>query len=144
MKSLYDQIEDLDKSLPPTPSRYVIRDGSKSRYWEVNLNRLKSMDMVHIYLLSDSILVTNWRKDIQTGKTRMVVDKVFQLDDIGVVDVKDTVDLSNAFKIMRHPDVFMYKSETLEDKNALLGIIRSTAHDKHVPESGKPFLNSIY
>ncbi len=71
------------------PPKYIVRDG-KSRIWEMSLTRQKPSEMVHIYILDNAVFVTSWKKNLNTGKTRMVVDKYWSLVDIGIVDVKDS------------------------------------------------------
>ena len=90
MKTLFDQIEGLSKLLPAKNDRFVVRDGLKSRFWEVNAQRFKSNEMVHIYVLSDALLVTSWKKNVITGKAKMTVDRVWDITEIGIVDVKDS------------------------------------------------------
>ncbi|KAJ3268238.1 exocyst complex component exo84 [Borealophlyctis nickersoniae] len=129
MQSLYDNVEGLQKALPDSPNHFLVRDGSKSRCWEVNPATNKQKQPVSFYLLSEALVVATRKKSIITGKSRMVVDKCWGLMDLAVIDVKDSVDVSNAFRVMKHPDVFLYRSETLEEKRGLLSAIKRITDD---------------
>ncbi|KAJ3031338.1 exocyst complex component exo84 [Rhizophlyctis rosea] len=59
----------------------------------------------------------------------MSVDKCWGLVDLAVIDVKDSADVTNAFRIMKHPDVFLYRTETMEDKRGLLAAIKRLTDD---------------
>ncbi|KAJ3162605.1 exocyst complex component exo84 [Geranomyces variabilis] len=121
LSALYETIEGLSKILPPTPTRYLIRDGSSTRYSEINPSNLnKVVQNVHFFLLSDALLVTTKKRGIISGKSRMVLDKCWSVGDVAIIDVKDSTEVSNAFKVLRHPDTFIYRSETLEEKRTFL------------------------
>ncbi|TPX54804.1 hypothetical protein PhCBS80983_g05744 [Powellomyces hirtus] len=125
LSTLYETIEGLSKILPPTQSRYLIRDGTTSRYAEINPQNLnKVIQNVHFFLLSDTLLVTTKKRGIISGKSRMVLDKCWSVGDVAVIDVKDSMEVSNAFKVLRHPDTFIYRSETLEEKRAFLSTFK--------------------
>ena len=38
-------------------------------------------------------------------------------------------DVTNAFKIIKHPDMYIYKTETLEEKRAILNAIKRVTDD---------------
>ncbi|KAI8919725.1 hypothetical protein BC831DRAFT_480271 [Entophlyctis helioformis] len=142
MKALYANIEGLQKLLPESKNRHIVRDGSKTRYWEVNSTTFKQKDMVHLYLFSDALVVVSWKKSIITGKARMVAETAWGLSEIGFIDMKDAPDVTNAFKVVKHPDVSIYRTETLEEKRAFLGAIKRItdeilAHKRREKESAK-------
>ncbi|KAJ3015674.1 exocyst complex component exo84 [Thoreauomyces humboldtii] len=121
LSTLYDTIEGLSKILPPSTSRYLIRDGTSTRFSEVNpANLNKTVQNVHFFLLSDALVVSTKKRGIISGKSRMVLDKCWGVGDVAVIDVKDSMEVSNAFKVMRHPDTFIYRSESLEEKRSFL------------------------
>ncbi|TPX67222.1 hypothetical protein SpCBS45565_g03925 [Spizellomyces sp. 'palustris'] len=124
MEALYETVEGLQKVLPEWRNRYLVRDGSHARFAEVNPANYKTVQNVHFYLLSDTLLVTTKKKNIISGKSRMVLDKCWSLADVAVVDMKDSIEVSNAFKVMRHPDMFIYRSESLEEKRSFLGAFK--------------------
>ena len=123
----------------------MIRDGSKKRYWEINPNTFKQKEMVHLYLFNDALVVVSWKKNMITGKARMVADISWALNEIGFIDMKDsqgmntpfnhdsnfdiiivntTLDITNAFKIVKHPDIFIYRTETADEKRQILTAIK--------------------
>ena len=76
--------------MPEVSSRYIIRDGSKVRCWEVNPSSYKTKDVAHIFILNDILLIAEWKKNIVTGKSRMVAEHVWNLSEIGFIDMKDS------------------------------------------------------
>ncbi|KAK5666484.1 hypothetical protein BDV3_006192 [Batrachochytrium dendrobatidis] len=129
MKLLYTNIDGLQKILPESKQRYLVRDGSKTHYWEVSTTTFKQKDMVHLYLFNDTLVQVSWKKSIITGKARMFAEIAWGLSEIGFIDMKDSPDVSNAFKIVRHPDASIYRTETLEEKRAILASIKRITDD---------------
>eukprot|EP00842_Homolaphlyctis_polyrhiza_P006746 jgi/Hompol1/7072/HPOL_005178-RA len=129
MKVIYATIDGLQKLLPESKGRYLLREGSKTRFYEVNPASFKQKDMVHLYLFNDSLVVASWKKSIMTGKARMVAEAAWNLSEIGFIDMKDSPDVTNAFKIVKHPEVSIYRSEVLEDKRAILAAIKRITDD---------------
>ncbi|KAI9090940.1 hypothetical protein DFS34DRAFT_636127 [Phlyctochytrium arcticum] len=124
MEVLYDVVEGLQKVLPEWRNRYVVRDGSQARFAEVNPINYKTVQNVHVYILSDTLLVTTKKKNIISGKSKMILDKCWSLADVAVIDMKDSTEVSNAFKVMRHPDMYIYRCESLDDKRSFLGAFK--------------------
>ncbi|KAJ3124083.1 exocyst complex component exo84 [Nowakowskiella sp. JEL0407] len=122
MSLLYDSVEGFKKALPPSSSRQILHQTNEANITEINLlsNKQKS---VQIYVLSDAILVTSRKKNIIPGKVKLVVERCFKIEEIAMVDVKDT-EYTNAFKVLKHPDVYIYKSEFFEDKRATLSALK--------------------
>ncbi|KAJ3099787.1 exocyst complex component exo84 [Phlyctochytrium planicorne] len=117
---LYETIEGLQKVLPFSPTRYVVRDGIESRFWEVNPATFRQRQPVQIYLLNDAVIVTSKKKNMISGKTKLVVEKCLRFSEVAVIDLRDSGDITNAFKVMCHPDVFLFRSEDVEEKKQLL------------------------
>ncbi|KAI8843644.1 hypothetical protein BC829DRAFT_400805 [Chytridium lagenaria] len=107
--NLYEFIEGLQKVLPISNSRYVVKDGFSTRFWEVNPATFRQRQPVQIFLLNDSVLVTSRKKS-----------KCLRLSDCAIIDIKDSPDITNAFKVMCHPDVYLFRSEESEEKRQLL------------------------
>ena len=110
--------------LPESPNRYIVRDGISSRYFEINPSTYKDKDSAFIYVLNDTLVIASWKKNMITGKNRLVADKVWNLAEIGFIDMKDSPDVTNAFKIIKHPDMTIYRADTLEEKRSLLAVIQ--------------------
>ncbi|KAJ3328132.1 exocyst complex component exo84 [Blyttiomyces sp. JEL0837] len=129
LTDLYDTIEGLQKVLPPSKSRTMIRDGSSVRFWEVGLSNYKPKQAVYIYVLSDALLITVKKKNLISGKARIVLERCFRISEIAIIDMKDSSDVSNAFKIMSHPDVFVFKSESGSEKRNLLALVKRLSEE---------------
>ncbi|KAJ3042059.1 exocyst complex component exo84 [Rhizophlyctis rosea] len=138
MQALYENVEGLMKSLtllpPPLPgtTRFLVRsdnDAAKPRSTEINLTTFKPIKPVYFYVLSDALIVATKKKSLITGKNRMSVDKCWGLIDLAVVDVKDSADATNVFKVMKHPDVYLYRSDSVEEKRGLLAAIKRLTDD---------------
>ncbi|KAJ3230788.1 exocyst complex component exo84 [Chytriomyces hyalinus] len=141
MEQLYETIDGLKKLLPHSKSRVIIRDGSDSHLSEINPTTFKMKQQIFLHVLNDTLLVVIKKKNILNGKSKMVIEKCFRVAEMALIDVKDSADVTNAFKIMSHPDVFMYRAETWEEKRSLLVVIKRVA-DELVGAKKKDFLNS--
>ncbi|TPX74556.1 hypothetical protein CcCBS67573_g04173 [Chytriomyces confervae] len=141
MEGLYETIDGLKKLLPHSKSRIIIRDGSDSHLSEINPTTFKMKQQIFLHVLNDTLLVVIKKKNILNGKSKMVIEKCFRVAEMALIDVKDSADVTNAFKIMSHPDVFMYRAETWEEKRSLLVVIKRVA-DELVGAKKKDLLNS--
>ncbi|KAI8803168.1 hypothetical protein BJ742DRAFT_872731 [Cladochytrium replicatum] len=141
MEAFYEMAEGLQKCLPDDQVRTIIRNGAESRFWEINTSNEKQKQAVQIHVLSDAMVVTVKKKSMISGRSRLVVDKCWKLSEIAVIDVKDTgkyltsiystllltnlnQEYSNGFKVMKHPDTVLYRSETFEEKRVTLSSIK--------------------
>lgn len=129
LKILYQIMDGLAKVLPEAPGRFIVRDGTTSRFSEINPATYKEKDQAFIYVLNDALVVATWRKNMITLKNRLVADRAFALEEIGFIDMKDSPELTNAFKIIKHPEDILFRSETSEEKHALLKIIQSLTEE---------------
>jgi hypothetical protein len=109
--------------VPEIGSRELLLDGTSVRIWEINASTYKQKDLVFIHVLSDAIVVALWKKNMISGKNRMSVDKCFPINEIGFIDMKDSPEMMNAFKILKGTETFMFRAETLQEKRALLNTI---------------------
>ncbi|KAJ3255507.1 exocyst complex component exo84 [Boothiomyces macroporosus] len=119
MKALYRDIDGLSKSLPESPSRFVIHNGTSTRISEINPNTFKAKDSVYIHVFTDSLIICCWKKNVLSGKNRLTVDKVFNITEIGFIDMKDSPGT----------DTFMYKAETLQEKRTVLNAITKLTNE---------------
>jgi hypothetical protein len=94
LKALYSAMEGLQKVLPESPGRYIVRDGISSRFTEVSSATYKdSKEHSYIYLLSDYLVVASWKKNLISGKNRFVVDKAWPLSEIVSLTLLVVIDL---------------------------------------------------
>ncbi|KAJ3318000.1 exocyst complex component exo84 [Boothiomyces sp. JEL0866] len=119
MKALYRDIDGLSKALPESSSRFVIHNGTSTRISEINPNTFKPKDSVYIHVFTDSLIICCWKKNVLSGKNRLTVDKVFNITEIGFIDMKDSP----------ASDTFMYKAETLQEKRAVLNAITKLTNE---------------
>ncbi|KAJ3347938.1 exocyst complex component exo84 [Kappamyces sp. JEL0680] len=129
MKAMYKEIEGLQKALPELPSRELLLDGTSVRIFEINASTYKQKDLVFIHVVSDAVVIAVWKKNMMSGKNRLVVEKWFAINEIGFIDMKDSPDMMNAFKILKGSETFMFRAETLQEKRTLLNIITKITSD---------------
>ncbi|KAJ3018728.1 UNVERIFIED_CONTAM: exocyst complex component exo84 [Siphonaria sp. JEL0065] len=129
MENLYETIDGLKKVLPISKARHIIRDGTDTRISEINPSNYKQKQQVFMHVLNDTLLVVIKKKNILNGKTKTVIEKCFRLIEMAIIDMKDSSDITNAFKIMSHPDVYMYRTETWEEKRSLLAVIKRVSDE---------------
>lgn len=101
--------------MPENPDRYLIRDGAKSRLWEIT----KAARMAHLYITSDCIILAVWKKHKISGKTNLVAYKIFDYREFSLQDVSDTPEYINAFKITSETGDLFYRCEFLEEKTKI-------------------------
>jgi hypothetical protein len=129
MQQMYLNVENADKVVPFNSKRALIHFGSVIEL--DNSHRFKSS--VCIYVLSDVLLVAAKRR--RGMKSRFVADKVWDVINVSVLDIKDTPTLSCMFKIVYKNAPYIFKCETMQEKKSWLSIIKrqmddgSTSHD---------------
>lgn len=85
---------------------------------------MQARQATQLVLLNDCILVASRKKRTMSSKVKLVADRCWQLDKIRVIDVKNTADLTNAFKIVHYNDEYLFRCERPEDKMSLLVTIK--------------------
>lgn len=125
--SLWEGIEGSQKFLPYVPGRHLIAEASS--FTELNSATYKPKQGVALFLLDDLLLVAVRKKRQMSARVRLVAERCFSLSEIVVIDLKDGGDLSNAVKIKRAKESFVYRSERSEDKRALLNAFRRVAEE---------------
>ncbi|KAH7338844.1 Cullin repeat-like-containing domain protein [Rhizoctonia solani] len=121
LQTLHSTIEGSATLVPTIPGRHIIAEASDLQ--QLNAATYRPEHGAHIVLLDDSLLVARRRRG------RLVADRSWQLGEISLVDVRDTSELQNVFKIKRGQDTFVYKTERLPDKRALLSQFRKAAEE---------------
>lgn len=125
--SLWEGIEGSQKFLPYQPGRHLIFEGST--FTSLNSATYQPSQSVSLFLLDDLLLIAARRKRQMSTKVRLVAERCFNLSEIVVVDLKDGGDLTNAIKIRRGKENFVYRSDRLDQKKALLGAFRKVAEE---------------
>ena len=125
--SLWEGIEGSQKFLPYVPGRHLIAEASS--FTELNAATYKPQQSVALFLLDDLLLIATRRKRQMSSKVRLVADRCFSLAEIVVIDLKDGGDLTNAIKIKRARESYVYRTDRAEDKRALLNAFRRVAEE---------------
>lgn len=121
LQTLHTTIEGSATLVPTIPGRHIIAEASDLQ--QLNAATYRPEHGAHIVLLDDSLLVARRRRG------RLVADRSWALGEISLVDVRDTTELQNVFKIKRGQDTLVYKTERLSDKRALLTQFRQAAEE---------------
>jgi hypothetical protein len=125
--SLWEGIEGAQKFLPMVPGRHLIAEASS--FTELNSATYKPKQSVALFLLNDLLLAAVRKKRQMSARVRLVAERCFSLAEIVVIDLKDGGDLTNAIKIKRGKESFVYRTERSEDKRALLNAFRRVAEE---------------
>ncbi|CEH13714.1 Exocyst complex subunit [Ceraceosorus bombacis] len=127
LMSLWEGIEGSQKFLPYVPGRHLIAEASS--FTELNAATYKPKQGVALFLLDDLLLVAVRKKRQMSARVRLVAERCFSLGEIIVIDLKDGGELTNAVKIKRGKETFVYRTERAEDKRALLNAFRKVAEE---------------
>ncbi|WFD35658.1 exocyst complex component exo84 [Malassezia cuniculi] len=139
LSALWENIEGSQKYVPYVPGRHLIAE--TSQFVELNAATYKPEKSVALFLLDDMLLVAIQKKRHYGNKVQLVAERCFNLSEIVIVDLKDGRDLSNAFKIKKGKEVYVYRTERTQDKRALLNAFRRVGEDlanRRKRESMKP------
>ncbi|MCO5589739.1 hypothetical protein L7F22_043707 [Adiantum nelumboides] len=125
--SLWEGIEGSQKFLPLVPGRHLIAEASS--FTELNAATYKPKQSVALFLLDDLLLIAVRKKRQMSARVRLVAERCFSLAEIVVIDLKDGGELTNAIKIKRGKESFVYRTDRGEDKRALLNAFRRVAEE---------------
>ncbi|CAO3639382.1 unnamed protein product [Mucor fragilis] len=132
--ALWDNVEGSQRFIPHAQNKHIVRECVN--FYEINPKTLQPRQAVHLFLLSDCLLLARRRGN------RLVADHCWNIQDLTIVDVKDSSDLTNALRIVVYPETFIYRSERIEDKLGLLNAYKRLIDDNDdkqldAPQSGK-------
>ena len=68
----------------------------------------EEVQLVQAFLLNDSLMVASHTRR-RKGPVRYRFQALYELDNMAVVEVKDTESVRNAFKILMFPDSHLYQ-----------------------------------
>lgn len=122
MDKVYDVIEGLKKMLPLSNTRSLIKDGFKPQFFELNPTTSKQKQAIHLFVLSDYLLVTTKKKSLISGKPKMTLEKFWKISEIAIIDMKDSE--TPTFKLMKHPENLLIKADSQENKRSLLDAVK--------------------
>ncbi|KAJ6609351.1 hypothetical protein B0H10DRAFT_2225991 [Mycena sp. CBHHK59/15] len=137
MQTLHSQIEGSAKFAPTTPGRHVV--GEVEGVIALNAATYKPTGKVKFVVLDDAVLVARRRRraagtgsegrggSVSEGK--LVAERCWPLNEMLVLDTKDSPSMTNVFKIRQGKETHVYRTETPSDKKALLSQFRQVAEE---------------
>ena len=81
--------------------------------------------MAHMYISSDFVIITLWKRNKVSGKTNLVASKVFGFGEFTLEDVADTTEFINAFRINGVNESLFYRCEFQEEKDQIFIDVRN-------------------
>ncbi|KAI0829081.1 hypothetical protein BC628DRAFT_1315984 [Trametes gibbosa] len=128
MQTLHMQIEGSSKFVPTTPGRHVIAE--VDNVVALNPATYKVDHSVRFVLLDDAVLVARKRKRRNNAENdKLVAERCWPLNEMLVLDTKDTPNMTNVFKIRHGKETHVYRTEISVDKKNLLSQFRQVAEE---------------
>ncbi|BEJ15783.1 hypothetical protein CspHIS471_0503880 [Cutaneotrichosporon sp. HIS471] len=136
LTTLWSSVEGSQRFIPQAPGRRLVSE--THGFVELNPATYKAKQNVSLFLLNDLLLVAGRRRVKASGvangsnepdQGRMVADRCWVLADLQITDVKDTGDLTNALKVKRGKDIFVFRCAKASEKKALLAALRQVSQD---------------
>ncbi|KAF9453876.1 hypothetical protein P691DRAFT_718920 [Macrolepiota fuliginosa MF-IS2] len=135
MQALHASIEGAAKFVPTTPGRHVINE--VEGVYSLNAATYKIIGKVKFVILDDAVLVARRRRrnagpggdgsTVNEGK--LVAEKCWPLNDMLVLDTKDSPNMTNVFKIRQGKETHVYRSDTAAEKKSLLAQFRQVSDE---------------
>ncbi|KAJ7492286.1 hypothetical protein FB451DRAFT_1022270 [Mycena latifolia] len=137
MQTLHAQIEGSAKFAPTTPGRHVV--GEVDGVIALNAATYKPTGKVKFVVLDDAVLVARRRRRTagtgaegrggSVGEGKLVAERCWPLNEMLVLDTKDSPSMTNVFKIRQGKETHVYRTETPADKKSLLSQFRHVAEE---------------
>ncbi|KAH9923140.1 uncharacterized protein BXZ73DRAFT_91470 [Epithele typhae] len=128
MQTLHMQIEGSSKFVPTTPGRHIITE--IDNIVALNPATYKVAHSVRFVLLDDAVLVARKRKRRNNAESdKLVAEKCWPLNEMLVLDTKDTPNMNNVFKIRHGKETHVYRTDIASDKKSLLSQFRHIAEE---------------
>ncbi|KXN90085.1 Exocyst complex component EXO84 [Leucoagaricus sp. SymC.cos] len=135
MQTLHASIEGAAKFVPNTPGRHVVSE--MEGVFGLNAATYKVVGKVKFVILDDAVLVARRRRrNAGTGgdgstvnEGKLVAERCWPLNDMLVLDTKDSPNMTNVFKIRQGKETHVYRTETTTDKKSLLAQFRQVADE---------------
>ncbi|RUP43284.1 hypothetical protein BC936DRAFT_137393 [Jimgerdemannia flammicorona] len=122
MQALWEGVEGSQKFVPFLPNRHIVKESGN--FVELNPSNFKPKQGIHLFLLSDCLLVATRKKRTMSSKLKLVAEQCWPLNEIAVIDIKDSPDIVNAFKVIKNSETFYYRAEKLDDKTGFLVMVK--------------------
>ncbi|KAI5991344.1 hypothetical protein EDC04DRAFT_2812211 [Pisolithus marmoratus] len=136
MQTLHTQISGSAKLAPATPGRHIISE--MDGVYELNAATYKVVNIVRFVVLDDAVLVARRRGGGAAAASgmggsetagKLVAGRCWPLNEMLVLDTKDTASMTNVFKIRHGKETHVYRTEAPSDKKSLLGQFRQVAEE---------------
>ncbi|EMD31124.1 hypothetical protein CERSUDRAFT_109603 [Gelatoporia subvermispora B] len=128
MQTLHAQIEGSAKFIPTTPGRHVISE--MDGIMALNAATYRIDHHVRFVILDDAILVARrQRRRNNADGEKLVAERCWPLNEMLVLDTKDTATMTNVFKIRHGKETHVYRTEIASDKKSLLTQFRHVAEE---------------
>ncbi|KAI7873073.1 Cullin repeat-like-containing domain protein [Mucor mucedo] len=114
--ALWDNVEGSHRFIPQAENKHIVRECVN--FYDINPKTLQPRQAVHLFLLNDCLLLARRRTN------KLVAEHCWNIQDLTIVDIKDSADLTNALRLVVYPETFIYRSERIEDKMGLLNAYR--------------------
>ncbi|ESK96148.1 nuclear mrna splicing protein [Moniliophthora roreri MCA 2997] len=127
MQQLHSQVEGSSKLAPTTPGRHVVSEADG--VLALNAATYKVVGKVKFIILDDMVLVAKKRRRTGAAEGKLVADKGWPLQEMLVLDTKDSPNMTNVFKIRHGKLTHVYRTETPAEKKALLTQLRHVGEE---------------
>ncbi|KAI9569500.1 hypothetical protein HD554DRAFT_2020462 [Boletus coccyginus] len=136
MQTLHSQISGSAKFAPATSGRHVVAE--MDGIWELNAATYKVISMVRFVILDDAVLVARRRRggaptpggsNPTETAGKLVAERCWPLNEMLVLDTKDTPSMTNVFKVRHGKETHVYRTDAPTDKKTLLGQFRQVAEE---------------
>lgn len=114
--ALWDNVEGSHRFIPQAENKHIVRECVN--FYDINPKTLQPRQAVHLFLLNDCLLLARRKSN------KLVAEHCWDIQDLTIVDIKDSADLTNALRLVVYPETFIYRSERIEDKMGLLNAYR--------------------
>ncbi|TFK26648.1 hypothetical protein FA15DRAFT_667119 [Coprinopsis marcescibilis] len=135
MQTLHSSVEGAAKFVPTTPGRHVV--GEFEHVLALNAATYKIIHKVKFVVLDDAVLVAKRRRrntnaaegggTVNEGK--LVAEKCWPLNEMLVLDTKDSPSMTNVFKIRHGKETHVYRTDTPQEKKSVLALFRQVAEE---------------
>ncbi|KAL0951914.1 hypothetical protein HGRIS_008569 [Hohenbuehelia grisea] len=140
MQTLHAQIEGASKFAPTVPGRHVVCEADD--VLALNSATYKMIGKVKFVVLDDLVLVAKRRRrnggasaasssaNVSAGSEgKLVAERCWPLNEMLVLDTKDSPSMTNVFKIRHGKETHVYRTQTASDKKGLLSQFRQVAEE---------------
>ncbi|ESN89846.1 hypothetical protein HELRODRAFT_194798 [Helobdella robusta] len=100
---------------------------------EVDVDSLSQMHKVHLFLLNDSLMITTWLPE-RKGPVYYKYQTLYELDGLAVVNVKDSGNVKNSFKVLMFPDARLFTAPSPKVKQRWLDMLDEAKQRKTHPK----------